>query len=619
MAANPLTGRHLGVDVGTSNTAAVLRDAAGPGRPVLFDGAQLLPSAVFADGDDLLVGPDALQAAVARPALLEPNPKRCIDDGSVLLGQREVPVESLLAAVLGRVRLAAEEAGGPVGSLTLTYPVAWGSRRLATLAAAARRAGLPEPVAMYEPVAAAAHLLGLPGADLPEGALALVYDFGAGTFDATLIRRTATGFDVVAGRGLPDAGGLDVDAAIVASIRASLRPGDETWRFLHAPRSAADLRHRRMVMENARAAKETLSRATSTSVYVPGLDEEVPLGREQFDALARPVLDRTIAATRSVLRDAGVSGRDLAAVCLVGGSTRIPLIGTLLHQALGRPAVLFEQPELAVAYGSVAAAPVPPAAPAAPVPPAEPAAPVPPAEPAAPVPPAEPAEPAAPAPAGAGQDMAGAGEAGSGAGRDAVGAGQAAAGPTPARRRGLLARVPGGRRSIAAGLATLLVTAAAAAYVVHRSHAATPRSGAAGRSSPAVAGSGSRPAPTPSSSPAAPPQVIPGPFVGRWSGRAHQPIGKVTSWLITVAFTATSEVGTFQSPTLKCAGTLTVVGPGPTDRELHLRQHTTSDPRGICVDAADWTLIVNPGGGLDMYWQEFGDQSNRATASLTHA
>ncbi|AVT40032.1 heat-shock protein Hsp70 [Plantactinospora sp. BB1] len=615
----PLGTVHLGIDVGTSNTAAVLRDRDGEVRPVLFDGALLLPSAVFVDGDTMLVGLDAQHAGASRPALLEPNPKRCVDDRFVLLGEREIPVESLLAAILRRVRETAEQVAGRLDAVTLTYPATWGARRLATLTTAAQLAGLPIPRTVHEPVSAAAHFVGLPAVDLAEKQLALVYDLGAGTFDATLIRRTGDGFDVVVSQGLADAGGLDIDAAIVASIYAHLRPGDDAWDYLRQPRTPADLRDRRTLTDGVRAAKEMLSRTSSTSVYVPVLDTEVPLGREQFEALARPLLDRTVAATRAVLRDAHVAEPDLSAIFLVGGSTRIPLVGTLLHRALGRPPVVLDQPELAVAYGSIAAPhrSAPLSSPTTALPPTDRAAlatthALPTDQPTAtaPAPPTVTAPPTdQPAPVT----------------RAVLPAGSLA-GPAPARSRWpgrLPVRLSRHPRWTAAGLGLVLVAAVGLAYLTVRQDrdpklpvgASTgsphPTAGTPGSATPVALPSPS----TPAASPAGP--VVPAPFVGRWTGRVSQPGGVVRSWNVVVRLAAGSDVGSFESPRLGCRGTLTVVAPRPTEREIHLRQRTTRDPRGICVDAADWTLITAGPDRIDMFWQQFGIPTNTATATLT--
>lgn len=86
-----MTALRLGVDFGTSSTVAVLRRPDAAAEPQLFDGSPLLASAVFAGPDALLTGLDATRAASGDPGAFEPHPKRRIDDGTLWLGEREVP------------------------------------------------------------------------------------------------------------------------------------------------------------------------------------------------------------------------------------------------------------------------------------------------------------------------------------------------------------------------------------------------------------------------------------------------------------------------------------------------------------------------------------------------
>src|SRR5207245_2894303 len=83
-----------------------------------------------------------------------------------------------------------------------------------------------------------------------------------------------------------------------------------------------------------RAGKEMLSRATATLIHMPLLDDDAPLGREQFERLAQPILQRTVAATRAAIAEAEIDPEAVAGLFLVGGSSRIPLAATLLHRAL---------------------------------------------------------------------------------------------------------------------------------------------------------------------------------------------------------------------------------------------------------------------------------------------
>jgi WD40 repeat protein len=359
--------RGLGVDFGTSTTVAVLAGPDGRPRPLLFDGTELLPSAVCADEQgNLLVGRDAVHAARAYPGGYEPHPKRSVDDGTLLLGGREFAVVDVFAAVLRRVAAeAARVAGGPAPGAVLTCPAGWGARRQAVLTGAAEAAGLPGPRILAEPVAAGCAFTRLAGA-APAGAQILVYDLGAGTFDASVVRSTGDGFDVLAEHGLPDAGGLDIDAAIVAHLGATYAQRDpEAWQRLTRPATPADRRAAHAFREDVRIGKEMLSRTASTLLHVPIFDDDALLTRVQLEQLALPILQRTMRATHTALREAGVGLGDLSGLFLVGGASRMPLAATLLHRQLGVTPTVVERPELVVAEGSLLAGPhlAPPAPP----------------------------------------------------------------------------------------------------------------------------------------------------------------------------------------------------------------------------------------------------------------
>jgi molecular chaperone DnaK len=352
-------GRHaLGVDFGTSNTVAVARWPDGRARPIIVDGSPLLPSAVYAEPDGmLLAGRDAVHSARRDPARFEPNPKRRIDDDLVLLGEREIPVVDLIAAVLVRVAEEWHRAVGPVRpDVTLTCPATWGATRRGLLAEAAGRAGLERARLVAEPVAAATYFAEVLGRDVPIGSVVVVHDFGAGTFDASVVARTAEGFEVLAVDGRDDVGGLDIDAAIVEHLGKICAERDpQAWQRLVEPATLEDRRAQRQLWDDARIAKERLSRSQSADVMIPLLDVEMHVTRDELEQLARPILDQTVQVTSELLRWADLPEGRLAGVFLVGGASRIPLVATLLHRTLGEAPVVIEQPELVVAEGSVLA------------------------------------------------------------------------------------------------------------------------------------------------------------------------------------------------------------------------------------------------------------------------
>ncbi len=136
----------------------------------------MLPSAVYADAPaglpvQLLVGSDAVHAASVEPERYEPHPKRRIDDGSVLLGNAEVPLGDCVAAVLRRIAVEARRvADGQPDGVVLTCPAVVGPRRRRIVAAAAWAAGLPDVQMTPEPVAAAAYFVNVVKGRAPDGA-----------------------------------------------------------------------------------------------------------------------------------------------------------------------------------------------------------------------------------------------------------------------------------------------------------------------------------------------------------------------------------------------------------------------------------------------------------------
>ncbi|MEV4755587.1 Hsp70 family protein [Micromonospora sp. NPDC049559] len=365
------TSARLSVDFGTSNTVAVLRREDGSEHPLLLDASPLLASAVLAaPNGTLLTGADAERAAPSHPAGYEPNPKRHVDDGTLWLGERELPVDEIIGAVLLRVVTEARRvAGGSAADGTvLTHPAAWGRGRLEVLVRAARRAGLTDPRLVPEPVAAAAYFATGARPALPTGHCVVVYDLGAGTFDVSVVRRTPGGFEVLASDGLPDVGGLDLDATVVGHAR-SLTGDSGAWERLDWPRDVVDQRARHDLWRGARSAKEQLSRHASAPLHVPLAERELHLTRDEFETAARPYLDRTVALTLATLRAAGVPRERIAGLFLVGGASRIPLVATLLQRGLGIPPTVTDQPELVVARGGLRAEAVAAASPAPAVPP----------------------------------------------------------------------------------------------------------------------------------------------------------------------------------------------------------------------------------------------------------
>ncbi|MEW1590044.1 Hsp70 family protein, partial [Micromonospora vinacea] len=408
-----MAGQHegfaLGVDLGTSNTVAVLRWPDGRTRPLLMDGQPLSPSAVYADPDGTLhTGWDARRLAQADPARFEANPKRRVDEPTVRLGDRAYPPADLLAAVLAAVARAAVGAVGFLPPAVVTCPAAWDATRRQVLADALLRAGWPQAAEhtlagptppgtrlLREPVAAARYYTQVLHRPVPVGGAIAVFDFGGGTLDVAVLRNEGadpwgdSGFSVVADGGLPDLGGLDLDAALVRRVGELVGERHAAqWARLTRPADPAQRRDQVRLWDEVRGAKETLSRSATAPVAVPGVAETIQLTRADVERVATPLLRRAVQRAREVIAAAGLSPDQLAGLFLVGGSSRIPLVARMLHAELGIAPTVLDQPELPVAEGALTDLPLRKALPA-------------PAYAGAPLAPAAPAPVSPPAPAGA--------------------------------------------------------------------------------------------------------------------------------------------------------------------------------------------------------------------------
>lgn len=387
---------RVAVDFGTSNTCAAMSVSGAGAQVVTVDGAALLPSAVYAAPDgQLFVGQEAQRQAAIDPARYEPHPKRRLDEGELLLGDRVVPVTEVVRAVLGRILTEARRAaaGAPVDCLVLTHPADWGPVRPAVLRNAAQPLAR-EVVLIPEPVAATLFYLtecspagfaaagisraGLPAPAGPAGAsgasgVLAVLDLGAGTVDASVVRHpVAAGpgrarsaqsadFTILAARGDSGFGGADLDQLLLEHVGAICAPADPAaWRALIGGRELADRRRRRVLRDDVRTAKETLSRHSYADVPLPPPLRDVHVTRAELERLIRPALNTPVALLEAVLLEAGYrpGAPEPPAVFLVGGSSRIPLVARLVQERLGITPRSLDVPETVTARGALGLRPV---------------------------------------------------------------------------------------------------------------------------------------------------------------------------------------------------------------------------------------------------------------------
>ncbi|MDQ2582514.1 type VII secretion-associated protein [Saccharothrix yanglingensis] len=352
---------HVAVDFGTSSTCVAMSLNGREPQVVVVDGQPIVPSAVFAAADGtLFVGQEAERQAAVDPARYEPHPKRRVDEGELLLGTSVLPVVDVVRAVLARaVDEARRVAGGaPVDLLVLTHPADWGAIRTRVLLRAGR--GLGRDVRLVpEPVAAA--VFHSASHAVQDGAALAVLDLGGGTADASVVVRRGGAFQVLATKGDPGFGGADVDQALLEHIGSLVAPGDpEAWRQLVEGRELIDRRRRRVLRQDVRGAKETLSRHAYTDVPMPPPFPDAHVTRTDLERLVTTPLTRAAALVVTAVRDAGLEPRGLAGVFLVGGSSRIPLVARLVLEQSGVVPTSIDQPETVVARGALRAVRVDP-------------------------------------------------------------------------------------------------------------------------------------------------------------------------------------------------------------------------------------------------------------------
>lgn len=248
------------------------------------------------------------------------------------------PVE-VSAEILRALRQRAEGVlGGELVGAVITVPAYFDDAQRQATRDAGRVAGLTVLRLLNEPTAAAI-AYGLDNA--AEGVYA-VYDLGGGTFDISVLRLTKGVFEVVATGGDTQLGGDDFDRIIV----------DQVCR--HQQLEALDRSDLRALFVAARATREALSQADQATLQasVAGKVVSQTILRADFEAWAKPLVDRTLDRARLALRDAGLSFAEVKGVVMVGGATRMPVIQREVGRLFNTEPLTNLDPDQVVALGA---------------------------------------------------------------------------------------------------------------------------------------------------------------------------------------------------------------------------------------------------------------------------
>ena len=349
-------GRTIGIDLGTTNSVVATLEG---GEPVVIasaDGRRTVPSIVAFAGDDVLIGEVARRQAVTNTAGTFRSTKRHMGTDWTREARGTVYTPQQIAAhVLTKLKEDAESyLGEPVTDAVITVPAYFSDAQRQATKDAGEIAGLNVTRIVNEPTAAALAY----GLDAEEDQLVLVFDLGGGTFDVSLLQVTKDddGFSTVqvkATSGDNQLGGDDWDEAVMDLLAG---------RFLdtHGVDLRLDDTARARLVEAAETAKISLSAAHETQVHLPYISVvdgspvhlQDTVSRADFHKVTDELLQRCTGPIHQVIDDAAVSFEEIDHVVLVGGSTRMAAVVTLVTNLTGKEPHRGVNPDEVVALGA---------------------------------------------------------------------------------------------------------------------------------------------------------------------------------------------------------------------------------------------------------------------------
>ncbi len=357
----------VGIDLGTTNSLVSIIHPDSKQAVALkeHDGSSLVPSVIyFDDKGNVTVGEAALRYLISAPQQTIFSAKRLmgksyhdvkdksvfygykiIDDNSENLVKVQVagkfysPIE-LSAFILKELKQRAEHIlKTPVTRAVITVPAYFNDAQRNGTRDAGKLAGLDVLRIINEPTAASlAYGIGL---KTNEDKTIAVYDLGGGTFDVSILSITDAVFDVLSTNGNTYLGGDDMDNALVQywlqknQLNADQEPGKS---------------YRKSLRIKAEEAKKHLSQNEQFTANDPNLD--LLITQKEFNALIQPLVDETITCCQNALKDAGLTAKDIDAVVMVGGSTRVPLVKNSVSEFFGKPVNDSLNPDEVVSLGA---------------------------------------------------------------------------------------------------------------------------------------------------------------------------------------------------------------------------------------------------------------------------
>ena len=348
----------IGIDLGTSNSAAAVLEGGKPRIVPSAEGAtqygKSFPSVVaFGKESELLVGEPARRQAVSNPANTVMGAKRKMGtDFKFSLHGTDYTPQQISAYILQKIKKDAEEfLGDKVEKAVITVPAYFDDNQRQATKDAGAIAGLEVVRLVNEPTAAAfAYGLDKGGKEQT----ILVFDFGGGTLDVTIMEMSTEGvFEVKATSGDTELGGRDMDAAIIRNLTEEFKAAE-----------GIDLTQDQVAMqrleEAAEKAKIELSTTVETEINLPFITAtnegpkhfQIKLGRAKIEQLVADIVSRCKAPLDTALQDAGLDSAKIDKIVLVGGPTRMPVVQHFVEKHFGKKIERGVDPMECVAMGA---------------------------------------------------------------------------------------------------------------------------------------------------------------------------------------------------------------------------------------------------------------------------
>ncbi len=345
----------VGIDLGTTYSVVARLDERGqPTTLVNAEGDRLTPSVVLFDGQDVVVGKEAMKAMSVEAQRVAECSKRDMGHRVYhrVIEGKKYPPEVIQAWILNKLRGDAAQQMGPIEQVVVTVPAYFDEIRRKATQDAGYMAGCEVLDIINEPTAAAV-AFGFQQGFLNASGVAekprrvLVYDLGGGTFDVTVMEIRGTEFLALATDGDVALGGYDWDQRL-ANIAA------DAFQKEHALDLREDAAAVGKLWRECEDAKRTLSARPKAPIVCEyrGKILRVEVTREQFDEATLDLVDRTRFTCVQALQAANLNWADLDRVLLVGGSTRMPMIRSMVQQVSGKAADASVAADEAVAHGA---------------------------------------------------------------------------------------------------------------------------------------------------------------------------------------------------------------------------------------------------------------------------